>query len=210
MRLYHYGSKRYKELLTPELQGTGLDKRERAKKIATLRKKEYPYYMHVSFLLEEAPLDILGKIFPSDHHSWAAGNKLWEHTVNPKDIDLLYWEIVESKISVFMVDHLPWLDSKTYQSLYFSTRKALNSLAGNSGRDVDSLIKVMDRYSGATRKAYAELANRDDYDEIKNKYAATVPHLMVYTDKPISVESSVRVQVATEGLTTHHPKWLSW
>jgi hypothetical protein len=211
VKLYHYGASKYKELLTPELQGVGKEKWEDADAAAKFRGEPYPYYKHVSFLMDPAPLDILGGIFPRDHHSWGAGTKLWEHVIDPKDIDILHWRVVESPVSTFMVDNLPWLENDLYKRMYFSARKLIESMYGNNGNDLAGLLKAIDKYKGITREAYIKLPTRWDFKKLDKMYAATVPHLMIYTDRPIPIYSVKRVMVASsESMHVDVPAYLTW
>lgn len=209
-KLYHYSVTKFKELLTIELQGVGKEKWKDAEAAAKFRSEPYPYHKHVSFLMDPAPLDILGSIFPKDHHTWGAGTKLWEYTVDIEDIDILYWVVVESPINTFMVDNLPWLNYDWYKRIYFSTRTTLSNIAGNRGDSLNGLKVVIDKYKGATRDAYINLANRSDFKDLNGMYAPTVPHLKIYTEKPIPVSSVKRVEVAPKGRRADIPIWLSW
>lgn len=210
MLLYHYNREKYKTLLTRDLQGAVTDK-ERKDGIggASFRGDIGPYFEHVSFLLEPAPLDILSGIFPKDHHTWSKGTKLVEHVVDLSGQDFYGWAIVEGPVSMFFLDHVPWSDNQTYKKLFFKGMQVGRKWFKESGTDYQSLMKALKRIpAGTTRKAYENLPKRKDYGDVKNLYAATVPHLMVYTKQPIKVLDTTNVTVEhTSTITPPSSHW---
>jgi len=197
VKLYHYNSKVLDSILTRDLQGVVTDK-ERKDGVdgAKFRGDMGPYFESVSFLLEPAPLDILGDIFDKDHHTWRSGNNLVEHVVELSGQNFYGWVIVEGPISMAFIDHVPWTENDLGKKLYFKSLKIGRKLFGESGSDYKSLVKALEKFpAGTTREAYRNLPKRKDYAKIKGMYAATVPHLMIYTKTPIEVASTQNVSV---------------
>lgn len=211
MKLYHYNSERFGELLTRELQGKVTDEQRRdAAAAANFRGDPGPYTDHVSFFMEPAPLDILGSIFPEDHHTWRAGNRLIEHVVETKDLDIYGWQIVETPITMLFLDHLPWYENVWYKRLFFKTLATSRKLFHEQGTDVRGLERGLAKFKpGFSREAYLKIPSLDYYDEIKDMYAATVPHLMIYTRNPIPVSEHRKVVVGNSPLPSMEA-WYEW
>lgn len=206
---YHYSKKKFSELLTRSLQGVVTEEeRKDADEAGTFRGDIGPYYDSISFLLEPAPLDIISSLFPKDHHTWKEGNSLIEHIVDLKGQDFYGWDIVEGPIAMLFVDNLPWIDNVFYKKVYFKTRSLGKKLFNEQGNDFKSLEKALKKFpEGTTREAYLKIKDRSDYDTIKNMYAATVPHLMIYTKTPINIKhtNKVSVGIPSKGLENHPP-----
>lgn len=197
MQFFHYNPKKYDTLLTKELQGVvSPEEAEQGRVAAEFRGDPGPYYEHVSFLLHPAPLDFIGAVFPPEHHTWGMGKELVEHVVELDDLDIYAWRIVEGPVSMFFLEHIPWHDNPWYKRAWFGARNVARKLFREEGTDLRSLKKALSKiHPDTTRDSYAALLSRPDYDDIKDKYAATVPHLMVYTKEPIKVSKHNDVKV---------------
>lgn len=214
MDLYHYNRQAFDTIKTRSLQGVVSDKeRKDGRDAAAFRGDVGPYYDSVSFLIEPAPLDILGDIFPEDHHTWAAGTELVEHVIDSKDLDIYGWTIVEGPVSMLFNDYIPWQDNAFYKKLFFKSLSFGRRLFGERGDDIRGMEKAIRRFgSGKTREAYQKLPDRKDFKETKNLYAATVPHLMVFVESPIPVKSrrSVTVGDRSSNESTSLPASAHW
>lgn len=200
MNVYHYNVNHLDKVLTKKIQGILTVKEENELlEMAKFREDPGPYYDSVSFLLEPAPLDILGTIFPDNHHTWTQGKNLFEHVINLEEQDFYAWVIVEGPFQLFMVDSLPWFENTYYKKMFFKGVSLGRKLAGEVGKDLNSLKKALNKIPpGTTRAAYERLPKRKDFDNIKNMYAATVPHLMLYTKSVISVKQVKSVSVGVQ------------
>ena len=182
--LYHYSENKYKELKTLNLQNKKLPNSDTGYKF---RSDPAPYEDHVSLFLEPPPFDLLPEIFPKNHHIWVKGNKFIEHQIDINNIDLFAWKLIETDLDTFFANNL-WIENDIYKYLFFRLRKTLKSMIGESGTDISFLIKLLKKIpDGITRQKYLEFKNSKNYEENKYKYAATVPHLFVYTYQPIKV-----------------------
>lgn len=195
--LYHYNVRKFDELLTKELQGT-LSKEEKEKEASWSKFKEMPgpYYESLSFLLEPAPVEYIGSSFHKHHHTWAKGNKLIEHEIDLDDIDLYGWVIAEAPVTMFFVDNIPMSDLTIYKKIYFKSVALGRKLFNEMGDDVKSLKKALKNIPpGTTEEAFSKFPKYKNYEEIKDTYAATVPHLIVYTKKAIPVHKTKKVTI---------------
>lgn len=202
MLLYHYNKRRLDRLLTRDLQEVVTDKeRKNGLEASKFRGDVGPYYQSVSFLLEPAPIDTIGSIFPKDHHTWATGTELWEHEIDLEGQDFYGWSIVEGPISMLFIDYVPWFKNPFYKKLFFRSLALGRTLFSESGKDYRSLEKALRKFpTGTTREAYMRLPKRKDYEDVKNLYAGTVPHLMIYTKSPIQIANVTSVVVGGESV----------
>jgi len=202
-RVYHYSKSLYPQLKPIVLQGPMDPARKKTMDERSAKwKLPGPYYDHVSFLLEPAPVDILGSLFPADHHSWATGTKLYQYDVDVARINLYAWEIVETPADTWIFDHTSWIDTDWGNSLLSGVLKHYKLLTNSRGTDLNELLKELKTFKpGFTREAYLELAKRKDFDEIKHMYAPTVPHVMIYTKEPIPITAVKRVTVGNQHIS---------
>lgn len=177
-KLYHYSKELYTDLRTLENKGI-VDDKEGVKLI----EKYYPdkYNRHISFFFNPIPLDIIGNIFKSAQHKvWYSGSKLIEYIIDINAMPEFKYDIVESPLTNKMfydtdLDHLS--DDEFIKLLYSQKIKT-----GEVGYSKRQFINNIDRFIGLTREYYLLLPTRVNFDKIKNKYAATVPHVMIYPE----------------------------
>lgn len=176
MKLYHYSKQRYPELKTIERQRY-ITHQERTLGIAEKEKYQRPgaYFQHVSFLLEPAPLDILGEIFGKEHHTWAPGNKMYEYIVESSNLGAFKYELVETpeKTKLFYRKNL---DTEAY----ILEKDKMIKLRDYTGEDNLRLERAALPLVGLAKNAFKKLPSFNNWLEIKNKYAANVPHVMIY------------------------------
>ena len=185
--LYHYSKNKYNELKTLNLQNDSINNITTNDDGYKFRGDPGPYEDHISLFLERPPFDILPDIFPKDHHIWVKGNKFIEHSVNLTDIDLYHWKLIETNIDNFFTNNL-WIENDIYKYLFFRLRKNIKSILGESGKSKEGLIKLLKKIpDNITREKYLEFKNSKYYEDDKYKYAASVPHLFIYTKKSIPV-----------------------
>lgn len=182
MLLYHYSKEKYNTLLTLEKQGA-ITKEEREKEensfIEHSKKAGYLrpgyYFEHISFLFEPPPLENMSTIFPPDHSVWIKGITLYEYVVDTDKIKGFQYEVVESpeKTNIYYDDDLSI--SQYYRKLKEIIER--NKYIGKSNKDLEEIGK---RFVGTTTDFFNQIKDRPNYEEIKYKYAATVPHVMLY------------------------------
>lgn len=165
MKLYHYSKERY-----PVLKTKSLVNGEKKGELIS-------YNNHISFFFEPVPLDIVGEIFGHTHHTWAPGNKLFEHVVDSKSLKKFFYRLVESPEKTELL-----YDDSVDDKEYYRKMALINEEFNYEGRSVDELEKACSHLKGTTKTYFKLLPKRRNFDEIKNKYAATVPHLMIYLE----------------------------
>lgn len=184
MKLFHYSVERYGTLKTKEKQGT-VTEEDRQKDIQ--EHQDYYnetgidrpgfYFEHISFFFERPPLERMSKVFPSGHHFWFKGNRVFEHIVDSSSIGSFAFEIVEfpEKYDLYYNDNI---DTATYNVKLKEATESLGYIG--KGNKALELAVVNNKLLNKTGYYYDLLKSRPNFDKIKNKYAATVPHVMLY------------------------------
>lgn len=225
MYLYHYSKELYPALTTrlsradKALSANDIAK---AKQDAELYANPGSYFDSISFFFDPIPLAMIGDHFNNDHHTWFNGNKLIEYVVDTSTFepDILY-NIVETPADFKAMNSINWDDPKTdtdeFFTLYMQGKNARKLRLGEQGKGVANLVKHARQFVGGTERAY--LANKqlskEDQESIKGKYAANVPHVMLYPKKGkikyITTSSVVVGRVDTESSKSVNPVSLfSW
>lgn len=203
MFLYHYNTLAFKTLKTLALQQTLSEAEKRDNERAARFRGDYPYHDNISLFFEPAPLDLLDTVFPKNHHLWVKGRAVVEHRIAVDQLSLYAWIAVETPISSFLIDTLPWSENEHYKRGFFQLKKAASIIARERGTTLHQLKRFLARFKpGTTRQAYQRLKDYKHYDEVKHLYAPTVPHLMLYTKDEIPVHST-HTRVVGHPLTTH-------
>ena len=183
MYIYHYSKERYKDLRSLRCQNK-LTKKELDDLDTqyTLGFNPDKYTKSISFFVEPIPYDIIGDLFNNKHNVWKNGNNLYEYLV---DVDTL------EKNILFMVAESP------AKSKYYLSQDTDNM----SDEEFDKYLKIVEkvmyknkdigigrsqletqiqRYQGMTRELFIAARKLPDSESTKEKYAANVPHLMLY------------------------------
>ena len=165
MYIYHYSKEKYPELRTLEAQGTH----------ARPQKAPETYGKHISFFLDPIPKDIIGLLYGAFHAVWFPGNKLWEYKVDVSALGDFTYEIVESpeKTKLYYDDSL---SIPEYHKKLAEVIKKCNY----SGSGKKELERAATPLLHKTREYFIKASKYRNFDEIKKKYAATVPHVMAY------------------------------
>jgi hypothetical protein len=229
MKLYHYTPYLYRELLTRKarlprnrsIEGTNnpneslteasyMDSVKRAKDFSQVGS----YNDHISFFIDPIPSGMIGTLFENHHHSWYNGNMLFEHVIDTADIPQGFlFEIVETPIDIETLDKTQWVDTDAFVKRYMFNMAAVKIANGERGKGKPSLDKQILRFTGCTEQAYTAAKKRHDWEDNKTKYAACVPHVMVYppggtipvrTVNKIVIGSNARkpFNVSSEALTS--------
>ncbi len=188
MKLYHYAAQHFDALRTLEKQRPITAKEIQAGAEA-MQSGIYPgpYYTHISFFVEPVPLDILSKIFPKEHASWFSGSRLYQYTIDAGHIGAFKYLVTETpEKSVLYYDDS--LDTKAYYRRYLKQLHDLHHV----GEGAAQLEKAVKPYLGKTRGFFEQIPQRPNYAELKLKYAATVPHVMLYPESGVIEYESVK------------------
>jgi hypothetical protein len=217
MKLYHYSKDRYSILMTRAKSGK-CTKSELAEAIRI--SKEYSrvgsYNDHISFFFDPIPLDTVAKIFKGKNDFWIKDNEIFEYVIDTKSLDKnILFEVVETPNDIKTLDATDWIDTDEFLIEYLAKKSEMKKHLGETGTGISNLDKQILKYSGRTDEFYNAASKRKDFEYNITKYAASVPHVMIYpkegsikyesVDKVI-VGTSRRKILAVESL----PQWRKW
>ena len=188
--LYHYSAEKHSVLKSIEKQNklTHEDK-EKWDKLAREFGRMGAYYQHISFFFEPIPLDIISKVFSGQHPVWYSGNVLYEHKVSIDDLGEFSYELVESP-EVTELYYNPRYDNYSDKE-WIKLKNKITQENGYTSNTPEELINAISKNIGSVRDAYIQLPHRLNFQDIKLKYAATVPHLMIYPKSGMDNVTSV-------------------
>lgn len=192
MKLYHYSAHHYEVLKTLEKQRP-LTKEELEEGARSVKwGAPLPYYSHISFFFESVPLDILSSIFPKDHSVWFKGSRLYEYTVDAAKIGHFQYAVVESPEKTEL-----YYDESLSIEEYHRQINAVKKKFHYAGHSLAELQQAAKHLEGLTRECFLALPSRPNWskkgkDSIQYKYAATVPHVMLYPESGIVEYQSVK------------------
>lgn len=181
MKLYHYATQHF-----PQLETLKFQKRNEKRKGVT----DSNYANHISFFFD--PLDpiVLNEVYGSFHHFWKEGAVVWEHVCESHHFGDFDYHIVETpeKMKILYDDSLS--DDMYYRKLDL-IHKEHHYLGNQSEFDVAAR-----KFVGHTSKYQKRAPTYKNWEDIKTKYAATVPHVMLYPNKGfVKVESAGQITI---------------
>ena len=196
MRLYHYSKKHYSVLKTRRQQGVGGPEGVSVGE---------GYLDHISFFFDPVPLELLPDIFDRTRHPvWFKGNELYEHQISVASLDeKVLYQVVESARRTALLDKFSeendWTkDDPTVRKKWDMLINRMQSQWGEIGDTRAGLIKQIKQLHGSTKAGFMIAKSRADFADGYTKYAANVPHVMLYpASGEIQVVSSQRVTVGS-------------
>lgn len=203
MKLYHYSSESHSVLKSRLRQGKmQIIKSER--KPDLMKKMEsgllqaldvldlipsWHYDRSISFFLEPIPLDI-AKLYKGKHSFWKSGVELFEHvtTINHLAFDPFYYLAETPKKIEFLYEKQDWdsiedADDPKIKTFLKEIQK-MEKREHYRWKGRKEMLRVSKPFIGKARgfiEQAAKLAEKYPDDGIMNKYAACVPHLMIYS-----------------------------
>lgn len=204
MILYHYSKELYPELLTKAQSGSMTPIQIKLARQESRRKGylDWPYCDHISFFFEPIPSQLLGELFKG-HPVWFKGNNLYEYLIDVSKLPLeIPYHVVESVKKTALYDKFSleknWVEDdpellEEWQIL--EDEKAREW--GEKGNRRDALIKQIVANQGIIEEAYRTAVQREDFVYNKTKYAANVPHLMLYP--PTGRVTPLKIRALTIG-----------
>lgn len=184
MLLYHYNTNLFKDIRSLALQ-------EGRNNIEPSR-----IYNHsVSFLFEPIPLDI-ASILKGRGKEWRKGMRLVEYEVdvNALEANILFHITESPEKTKLLYETQDWSKAKGHPEIvkqYLREVTELEKDLGYYGQGKNNLIKGINRIPKGIRRYYTEavkLCDRENETAVYDKYAALVPHVMVYPTIPIRVK----------------------
>lgn len=212
MKFYHYASEEYEDLRSRLAQGKGklfiMDRMPAllndlqgalAVQLDKVRfKDEWSYERSISLFLEPVPLDI-ASIYQDQHEFWQSGRELVQYEIDISDLpEGIAWRLVESPEKTrLLYEKQDWeaaMEDKTLVAKYVKEVKDKEKAMGYIGHGHDSLRKVANKFNRNTKhymKEAVKIALKYPEDGGFKKYAASVPHLMIYPGyKPINYQAT--------------------
>lgn len=187
MDLYHYSNKLYSSLMSKRASGltTSEELKEEEKKYNNLNLPGL-YSDHISFFFDQIPYELMGKIYGPDHSVWYDGSKVYEYVIDTNSFhDDLVYDVCETDAKVAFYheflkknkweSHDPKMYAKYVRELNAHERKL--GLVGKGRNGLEEQIK---KFQGGTKAAILKASRDPEFESFKEKYAANVPHLMLY------------------------------
>lgn len=185
MLLFHYSKDLFDKLLTREKQGN----------VIKIKQESYlpgNYNQHISFFFDPIPFYLISKIYGKDHPVWFPGNKLYQYVVDSSTIGNFKYHIVETpeKTQLVLDDSI---SEEDYKKIYPELAKKNFYLGTNNSE----LEKGSKKFINKTREYFLEANKKPNWEQVKNKYAAYIPHVMLYPDSgevTISEVNTVKIR----------------
>lgn len=199
MILYHYSKELYPELLTKAESG-GMTPIQIKLARQESRRKGYfdlPYCDHISFFFEPIPSKLLSELF-TGHPVWFKGNTLYEYLVDVNKLPLeIPYHVVESIKKTALYDKFSieknWVDDDPKLLEEWQILEDQKAREWGEKRNTRAeLIKQIAANQGIIEDAYRAAVAREDFEWNKMKYAANVPHLMLYPPTGRVTPSKIR------------------
>ena len=193
MKLYHYSKDSYKDLRTLEMQKKLTEKEK--DELRKFRNKLSPageYWEHISFFFDRIPLESIGQMYGPEHKAWAPGTRLKEYVIDTVKLHKFSYAIVEppDKTAMLFDDNVD--TEEYYRRMLLNIEKY--GYHGNSNRELEKASKP---FVGKTAQYFKEASKHPKFDSFKDKYAACVPHVMIYpAGGIIKYDSVVDVKVS--------------
>ena len=168
--LYHYSTTKYSELKTRESQGVKVET-----EVSPRVHRPGNYNQHISFFMDPIPAKTMTSIFGVGHPVWFSGNRLVEHVIDLRQIGAFKYHVVETPEKTVILYDNDIDDTEFYRLL-----NKLNRDHGYIGEGVRDFMKPYRRFKGATKKYFLRANTYPDWESNKTKYAANVPHVMLY------------------------------
>lgn len=191
MFLYHYSAHMHQVLLSKAASGAMTHIQIKLARLEARRSgvEAWPYCDHISFFFDPIPASLLPALFGDHHPFWYKGHKIYEHVVdvNKLPADIMY-HVVESKNKTALMDKFVaennWVEDDP--KLLEQWRELIdqkNREWRERGTRRDGLINQIRLNEHGTAEAFIQAAKREDFEDNRSKYAANVPHVMLYPAK---------------------------
>ena len=215
--LYHYSAEPHWQLMTR--RKLGIPKEEIVKAEAHAKKLglEGAYVDHISFFFDPIPTKLLPQIYGDQHRAWAKGTRLYEHTVDVSTLDSqILYRVVESAACTKLAYGFPWPAHDDLETLlrFLAMTDKLQRKNGELGIDRKELERQILVHKGHTTANFILASERTDFNDGREKYAANVPHLMIYpTSGEIKVDTISAITMGSSTRTPFvkdKPVWTTW
>lgn len=214
MKLYHYANKIHSPLLTRNAQGN-VSRKDYQKSLEEAKRNVEPgsYYDHVSFFFEPIPLKEIGDIFEGTSHPvWNNGQELYEHIIDSSQLPAdMFYQVVETPLlQKFWGDkNLSSLDSDLIWDNALKQAKELQIKHKEWGTNVADLVNVGMGLEKGILDYYRKSKEGDGWESNQKRYAADVPHVMIYSKggtfpvvevNKVKIGSSIKKKISIENI----------
>lgn len=194
MLFYHYSTEQYAELKSLSAQQGSMPK--------TIRM----YGNSISLFIEPLPL-IVADIFRQEHSIYRSHKEFYEHVLDSNDLPLnIDWHITETPEKVdLLYNKQKWYEGMSEDEIRSNKLEIveMENKQRYNGVGRLSLVKRLKEsrfFSSKSMEQYFKEAQHlnanNPEDKILEKYAACVPHVMIYPCmKPIEVKSSKLIEL---------------
>jgi hypothetical protein len=212
--LYHYASASLGEF----------DKIRTARNLAhkngeNIRSKYPSYVDHVSFFMSSVPVSAVAALYAARGHThpfWYTGHELYEYSIDTGRIipHGFEYDIVESPEKTTL-----YYDDTVTEKQYHDRMSVYDKELGYHGTSPQELAKAVSAFlarshRGYVLETYRALMHRPNFEEVKNKYAPSVPHVMLYDEvgefNIASVKKITIGNMAREAIRVERPTFLRW
>lgn len=198
MYIYHYSSEPRYSIKTKRASGVAVPE-EIAKSEANAKRHSFigAYVDHISFFCGPIPSTTLPKIYGEDHQAWRNGNVLYEHLVDTATLEKnIAFTLVEShrewdEFNVFAEKNKWTGDDPELLAKWYKHIKDKRKTWGEEGKDLKLLEKQVKLHAGRLLDDFVDASMREDFEEGRMKYAANVPHLMLYPKDGVIVPEKI-------------------
>ena len=187
--IYHYASQRFDSLKTRKLQGI---KESNPPLTNTGEIRPGTYEEHISFFIDPVPLRLMGLVYGKDHPVWHSGSVLYEHRVNLAAVSGFKYHFVETPEKIKLL-----FDDSIDTEEYYSRLNKVNQTQAYVGEDLTKFMQPYSRLKGKTERYILRASTYPKWESNRLKYAACVPHVMLYPKSGVVVPEVVnKVKVA--------------
>lgn len=219
MLLYHYATEKFDVLETPRRhKPLTPDEIKTHEEKAAKRFAVGLYIDHISFFIEPAPLQILGKLYMGHANAiWQPGRVFYEHVVDSKTIGDFKFSVDATPtdlIELYAFDKKYKSPTSAQMHQYFEQEAKRKWRAGEYGQNNDDFEKVAKKFVGTTEQAYFD-AIPHFTESNWGHYAAMVVHAKIYPSQGYCklYRPPQRVVVGAISSESHAiimPTWANW
>lgn len=187
MKLYHYNTSCLDVLSSQVQRGLVKDNGD-----------IWQYGKNLSFFIKELPIN-LPEVLNNKHKFWTKGAQIWCHVIEtdklPKVINYRVVETPEkTKLLYELQDWSRAEGNPELVSMYMKQIEDMEKTNGYIGRSRNGLVRALNKFSNMNTADYYKrmsvLNSLYPEDKLMDKYAACVPHLMIYPTTSIPIVSS--------------------
>jgi hypothetical protein len=205
-QIYHYSETLYHTLLTRRRQGF-----KETNNIPEINGRSY--LDHISFFIEPIPLDILPSLHHNKHPFYQNNKSIYEYVISTEELSGCFYHLTESPEKTKLLYDKTITDEQYYEKI-----ERVNEKLNYTGTDIVKLEKLIEKFTGTTRAYFINVPKLPNYEELKTKYAPTVPHLMIYPKngeikynnvsfKTMGNKNTMSEKIKTESFKISYANW---